>query len=119
MKLLFLVLLAQASDRAAAEKQLAATVIAGRTCATAESDPTQLNCRFKVDSAAFEIAGVGADDAQLAVYRADSASTYVAFGKGHQCAMVKTQKAVVFVSLKNAKVYTYWGACADSASTGK
>lgn len=100
------------------ESALLKAVVSGRKCTTARFDDSQLNCRFKVDTAEFEIAGVSVTDSQFAVYSANVSSTWVAFGLGHQCAMVKNAKAVVFVSPKNAKVYTSWHLCSVASSDG-
>ncbi len=64
---------------------------------------------------------MGAPDAQVAVYAADIERTWVAFGLGHQCIMVKRQDtlSVAFVSPKNGKVYDDWVPCKLAAKGGR
>lgn len=109
------------ADALAAENAFADSVVAGRKCKTSSFDDTQLNCTFEVGTAKFEIAGVGATDAQVAIYSADPKATWVAFGLGHQCVMVKNAAVlgVVFVSPKNAKVYTSHGTCSVASKLGR
>jgi len=59
------------ANRVEEDRLLLDAVVAARKCLPSSWDHLQLNCKFKVDTAAFEIAGVGADDAQFAVYAAD------------------------------------------------
>jgi len=95
-------------------------VVSSRKCSGVRAESGQSNCRFTLDTVDFEIAGVGAKDAQVAVYSADINRTWVGIGMGHGCVMVKNQQLpIAFVSPKNAKVYSDWVACQHADKSGR
>lgn len=104
---------------AATAPSLVDRVVASRKC-SGGVEPGQSNCRFTVDTVDFEIAGVGAKDAQIAVYAADINRTWVGIGMGHGCVMVKDQGLpIAFVSPKNARVYSDWVICQRADKSGR
>lgn len=101
----------------AAQPSLPERVAAARKCKTSRFDETQLNCRYTFETVDLEIAGVGADDAQIAVNASSLKGTYyVSFMLAVQCAVVKAGEATpgiqhAWVSPKNGKVYADPTAC--------
>lgn len=84
-----------------------------RDCQPASHDSRQLNCRFRLKDLDFEIAGVGAPDAGILVYRSDfDGYYYAAFGRAHTCVVVKPGAknpnglfTIAFVSYLDGKAY--------------